>query len=109
MIYLLWFFVSTDGRKNMATTTETKFRKFMELVKLAVAIRDSDASWGFKYDTIFSDEVSMKIAKIGMTPNYCDPDASSENDVRAFVGALEEKAKNIRAVLDKLDEKEVQD
>jgi len=45
----------------------------------------SDLDWEEKYDIIFSEEISSKFSL-----KYCDPDTSYEEDVLAFMDALDE-------------------
>ena len=83
-------------------------RKFVGLAAQAVAIRDCDeraVSWKTKYDLIFSEDLSRAVFKL-VRLDYCDPDTSYEDDVRAFVSALEDKAAELRDVLIALGAKE---
>lgn len=53
-------------------------------------IYNSELSWEDKYDLIFSENISMQVfAEIDL--NYYDPDMDYEDDVRAFMKALNEK------------------
>lgn len=69
-------------------------RKFLELTKAASMIRESDLSWETKYDLIFSERVSIEIGKLGIRFDYYDP-TSYEEDVNAYVDAIEEKAREL--------------
>lgn len=51
----------------------------------AKRIIDSDLSWEDKYDMIFSEEISRKFSL-----DYYDPDTSYQEDVMAFMGALDD-------------------
>lgn len=74
-------------------------RTFVRLADTAAAIMASDAPWRTKYDLIFSDEVSCAMRNTGLMPDYHDPDTSSEEDVRAFVRAVQRQADELRPVL----------
>ncbi len=59
--------------------------KIFERAKKIIA---SDLPWNEKYNMIFSDEVSGQFSL-----DYYDPDMDYEDDVRAFMSALEEHMK----------------
>lgn len=50
-----------------------------------------------KYDMIFSDKISVNVFKIckdlGSPLDYYDPDSSYDEDMKAFLNALDEKIK----------------
>lgn len=48
-------------------------------------IINSDLSWEDKYDMIFSEEISRNFSL-----DYYDPDTSYQEDVMAFMGALDD-------------------
>lgn len=50
----------------------------------------STASWEIKYDLIFSEAISKRVSQL-IRLEYYDPDTSYEEDVRAYVDALENK------------------
>lgn len=56
--------------------------KIYERAKRIIA---SDLEWEEKYDMIFSEEISRKFSL-----DYYDPDTSYEEDVMAFMNALDE-------------------
>lgn len=64
--------------------------KLQHLTDEAIRIYESELPWETKYDLIFSDEISGAIFNI-VDLDYYDPDASYEEDVRAFVMALKER------------------
>lgn len=78
-----------------------KIKAFIALAERAVTIRDVDIDdWRMKYDLIFSEEISGAIAATGFSLDYYDPDTSYEEDVRAYVDAVERKANHLRKVVD---------
>lgn len=74
-------------------------RTFVHLADTAAAIAASDAPWTTKYNLIFTDEISCAMRSTGLMPEYCDPDSSAEDDVRALVRAAETRADELRPVL----------
>lgn len=84
-------------------------KKFITLTDMAQAIRDCDASWEAKFDLIFSNDLNGAVRATGICFDYYDPDGSYEDDVRAYVRALVDKAddfkKALRAVED-IDEED---
>ena len=56
-----------------------------EIYERAKRIIAADLEWRKKYDMIFSEEVSRKFSL-----SYYDPDTSYEEDVMAFMRALDE-------------------
>lgn len=64
------------------------FVKFQTLVRKMNAIHNSPImDWEKKYDLIFSDSVSIAIGKL-ISISYADPDTSYEEDVQAYVKAV---------------------
>ncbi len=64
------------------------FVKFQTLVRKMNAIHNSPImDWEKKYDLIFSDSVSIEIGKL-ISISCADPDTSYEEDVRAYVKAV---------------------
>lgn len=66
----------------------------LEMARLrdrAVRIVDSDASWETKFEFVFSKDLSRKVWEIDPHFDYYDPDTTYEDDVRAFVDALQER------------------
>jgi hypothetical protein len=69
----------------------SKSAKLRSLVAQANEIFDSESlSWEAKYDLIFSKDISRKVFDL-IDLRYYDPDTSYEEDVKAFVNALNEK------------------
>jgi len=52
-------------------------------------IKTDTLKWSEKYDLIFSDNISGKV-----TLDYVDPDTSYEDDINAFMKALNEQIAN---------------
>ena len=63
-------------------------KKIYERAKRIIA---SDLEWEEKYDMIFSEEISRKFSL-----DYYDPDTSYEEDVMAFMNALDEYMRNLK-------------
>jgi hypothetical protein len=68
----------------------------IELVHIAQEVAENDSmDWETKYKLIFSKEVSIRLnsllRQLGMELNYCDPDSGYDDDVRAYIWAVEEK------------------
>lgn len=78
------------------------WKRFVELTEIAVRIRDCEADWPTKYNAIFSSEISRQINALAVPFSYVDPDTSEEEDVRAYVCALEEHAERLRPLLNAL-------
>jgi hypothetical protein len=58
--------------------------------------------WQAAYELIFSADISTAIQATGFTIEWCDPDMDYEDDVRAYMEAVNEKAKQYRDLLDKI-------
>lgn len=50
--------------------------------------------WEEKYDLIFSDKISKKIGSI-IHISYCDPDTTYEEDLKAYMDALNSKVETL--------------
>lgn len=74
---------------------------FVEIARAVLTFK-SDLDWEEKYDKIFerAPRVRELCREAGRTFEYCDPDTSYEEDVRAYVEAL-------RELKGRLDEEEV--
>lgn len=70
--------------------------EFLRIAESAIRISNSGANWNTKYDLIFSEDVTARIHTLGFYPDYYDPDTSYEEDVKAFISALEEKVREIK-------------
>ena len=73
-------------------------RKFLTLTANAVTIRNSSADWETKYDLIFSNEISGAIRQTNITFDWYDPDMGYDDDVIAYVEALEKKARQLTLI-----------
>jgi hypothetical protein len=62
-------------------------RNVVELQRAVASVMACDVDWDAKYDTIFS-----LYQRSGVSVMWTDPDTSYEDDVRAFVAALNEMA-----------------
>lgn len=73
--------------------------KFFEIFEHIQRIVDSPIEWSTKYDLVFSEAVSESIKETGIRIDWSDPDMDYEDDVRAYFGALEEKANELKHLL----------
>lgn len=78
--------------------TMAKVRKFLELARNIMKIYGSEASGKTKYSLIFS--INKEIAEMDMSFDWFDPDSSYEEDVYAYVQALEEKVEEYKKILE---------
>ena len=69
-----------------------------DLHKQVNEIFNSSVDWEVKYDLIFSKRVSGKINDL-ISLDYYDPDTSYEEDVTAFVNALNDKLQDLTPIL----------
>ena len=58
---------------------------------------DVEDEWEAKYAAVFSDVVRGQIEATGVRLEYCDPDTTYEEDVRAYARAVRERADELRA------------
>jgi len=69
-----------------------------ELVQLVVLankwLRDPDLSWEEKYDKIFDLHIARVMEEQGLYLEYCDPDTTYEDDVRAYMTAVNHRMSN---------------
>lgn len=75
-----------------------KLNAIIELSQMATSIVASEASWETKYEIIFND-ISNAVEEADSRIEYYDPDSSYEDDVRAFVSALSDRANEYRELL----------
>lgn len=79
--------------------TKEKFNKINPIVKRMNKIMDSfESNWEEKYDAIFSEDISKVFFETFPNFDYYDPDATYQEDVCAFVGAVNEFWDNIKVV-----------
>lgn len=71
--------------------TDATILELASLRDRAVRILNSDAEWKTKFDLVFSDDLSLKVWELDPGFDYYDPDTTYEDDVRAFVDALQER------------------
>jgi hypothetical protein len=72
---------------------------FIKLTNQARQIMNSDANWETKYSLIFSNFMSNEITMTGIDFDWYDPDMGYEDDVRAYVNALTDKAQELMKVM----------
>lgn len=70
-----------------------QIKKLRKILDVALDIQNSDLDEEKKYDMIFSEKISRQVYslfnEINVRFEYYDPDTSYEEDVNAFVSALE--------------------
>lgn len=85
-------------------STIGKVRQFLALCEKTMKIFESDTSWEVKYRLIFAISGEMRaLDNRKFSPEYCDPDTSYEEDVRAYVRALKELMTDYQKVIVALD------
>lgn len=89
-------------------TRAERIRALIRMAKQAEAVVEDEAmDWESKYDFIFNPEFSVYIRDtLNFRLDYYDPDTSEEEDVRAYVRALREKADQQAEILKHLEEVE---
>jgi hypothetical protein len=75
-----------------------KYEEKKEIYERAKRIIASDLEWDEKYDMIFSEEISRKFKL-----NYYDPDCGYEDDVMAFMNALDEYMRKQDIIKNQID------
>ena len=85
-------------------------RDFVRLAdEIKAIVHVSGVSWETKYDLIFSRHFNERWAATEMKVEWSDPDTSCEEDVRAFVDAMSEKADELRLLLPSLPTRSFRD
>lgn len=79
-------------------TLQRKIERLKELFEEAKRIVDSSATWEAKYELIFPG-ISQQVRKY-VDLQYYDPDSSYEDDVCAYVRALEQKLKDYGSLVE---------
>lgn len=79
--------------------TDDAISELARLRDRAVHVANSDAEWETKYDLIFSDDMSLMVMDLDPGFSYYDPDTSYEDDVRAFVDALQERVTELEKAI----------
>lgn len=59
---------------------------------------DDDQAWKYAYEAIFKSGCSQIVYECVPSFEWCDPDASYQDDVSAFVWALEHLMNNIKVI-----------
>jgi hypothetical protein len=80
------------------TSTIDKITRYLTLADEVFRIADSNASAETKYDLIFSNALSHALAEMFQI-DYYDPDTSYEEDVAAYVAALDAKCSELRQIV----------
>ena len=75
-----------------------QIKDFIEVADQAQHIVESEASWEAKFEVIFSDCIMGRIQKTDIEIDWCDPDTTYEEDSLAFVRALQDKARDLKAI-----------
>lgn len=56
-------------------------------------INEPNIDWEIKYDFVF-ENLALKVREAGIHLEYCDPDTSYEEDVMAYINALNAKLRS---------------
>ncbi len=72
--------------------------EILQIIEKANQVYNSEADWLLKYDLIFSDSISCNIFNLGLRFDYYDPDSSYEEDVRAYITALNHEKDRLEKV-----------
>jgi len=75
-----------------------EYQEKIRIYERAKRIVGSDLEWDQKYDMIFSEEISKKFIL-----DYYGPDTSYEEDVRAFMDALDHHMEKQRIISEQID------
>jgi hypothetical protein len=73
-------------------------QRFLALADTVDRIIRSEMTWELKYSLVFTPEVIGRLRNTKLLPDYCDPDTSYEDDVRALHQAVAEVAEQLRLV-----------
>lgn len=74
-------------------------RQFLRLAEMLKVIVDTPVSWETKFKLIFPD-LRDELEITGIKIEWYNPDCGYDDDVLAFADAVEEKAKELRKVID---------
>ena len=84
----------------------TELRARLSALQKIVQMSESTVSWRDKYSQVFSDAGSRRIyalfKDLNLDFSYYDPNLDYEDDVRAFVNALERRIDELQPMLDAL-------
>ena len=89
----------------MTTNLKSDIQSIIQSIFLLHHIAYSEASWMTKYELVFAqaDSVRDAIKKIGMVLEWYDPDTSYEDDLIAFMKALDEIGEELAIVLEAME------
>jgi hypothetical protein len=71
--------------------------KFIELSDTVAVIMESRADWKTKYNLVF-DTLSDEISRTGIEFDWCDPDATYQEDVTTYADAVLAKAAELKKI-----------
>lgn len=73
----------------MSDNNDTLRQLYVNAMTIYVGSAQYNIDWEITYDKIFSENISRKVLNL-VDLDYCDPDTSYEDDVKAFVSAFQE-------------------
>lgn len=80
----------------------SNIKEFIRLANAARFIVNSGADWEDIFELIFA-HLAPDIRATGVSVNWCDPDGSYEEDVRAYVSAVTERAESLQRIIDAVE------
>ena len=105
--FLAWARGSEFLEENDRPKPGAKQREYVRLVDRMREVRDAaqegSLSWSDAFEFVFSKGYSSRLKEMNMYPDYCDPDMDYEDDVKAFVSALDEKYDSSKQLLKLID------
>ena len=97
---------ATPAADPLHVELATLLQRLFNIAGVAENCKDED-EWRDAYHMIFSSAISQRLAalrtSLGITFNYFDPDASYEEDVRAYVSAWREKLRVLKGFYPELE------
>jgi len=89
----------------MTINLKSDIQSIIQSIFLLHHIAYSKAAWMTKYELVFAqaDSVKAAIKEIGMELEWYDPDTSYEDDLIAFMKALDEIGEELAIVLEAME------
>ena len=89
----------------MTINLKSDIQSIIQSIFLLHHIAYSEAAWMTKYELVFTqaDSVKAAIKEIGMELEWYDPDTSYEDDLIAFMKALDEIGEELGIILEAME------
>ena len=86
----------------MTINLKSDIQSIIKSISILHAIAHSEVSWQTKFELVFTQADSVKdaIKGIGIELEWVDPDTSYEDDLMAFIQALDEIGEELGIVLE---------